>query len=91
MEKKSVLKGPAIVVADRGYVYVGEITVEDDFCIVEKAMNIRRWGTMAGLGQLSKSGPQPETVLDDYGTVRIPMRAVISIIDTEALKWPSLR
>ena len=91
MEKKSVLRGAAIVVADRGFVYVGNITIEEDFCLVERAHNIRRWGTDKGLGQLALRGPQENTILDECGTVRIPLRAVINILDTEAEKWPSLK
>lgn len=91
MEKKSVLKGVAIVVADRGFVYVGRVEVDEDFCVVEQAKNIRKFGTERGLGQLALEGPQENTVLDEVGIVRIPMRAVISIIDTEAAKWPYLK
>lgn len=88
MQKKEVLSGFGIVVADRGFVYVGDIDAGKQFCVIENARNIRKWGTSRGLGQLALEGPQPETVLDDAGTVRIPARAVISIIDSEASKWP---
>ena len=64
-----------IVVADRGFVYVGRA-----------AKNIRKWGTTKGLGELV-SGPLNSTVLDGVGTVRIPLRAIISIIDVEQSKW----
>lgn len=89
MEKKEVLSGYAIVVADRGFVYVGACECTDAWCVVSNARNIRRWGTTKGLGELALGGPLSETVLDDVGTVRIPMRAVISLIDTEAAKWIS--
>jgi hypothetical protein len=91
MEKKEILAGTAIVVADRGFVYVGNVKSDGQFCVVENAHNIRRWGTSRGLGELALEGPKEGTNLDPVGTVRIPARAVISIIDTEAAKWPCLK
>ena len=86
MDHKCVLKGLAIVVLDRGFVYVGNVTVDDDWCLIENAKNIRVWGTTQGLGELVK-GPTSSTKLDAVGIVRAPMRAVISIIDVEGNKW----
>jgi len=88
MESKNILEGFAIVVADRGYVYVGDVRMDESFAVVSNARNIRRWGAERGLGQLALEGPTEETRLDSVGTVRIPTRAVISIIDTEARLWP---
>ena len=87
MEKKEVLSGYAIVVLDRGFVYVGTAEVDSDWCIITNARNIRAWGTTQGLGELATNGPTESTKLDIIGTVRAPMRAVISIIDTEESKW----
>ena len=78
-----------IVVADRGFVYVGCVKQDADFVTLTNARNIRVWGTTAGLGELV-SGPTKSTKLDLVGTVSIPMRAVISIIDTEQGKWKSV-
>ena len=87
MERKCVLTGMAIVVLDRNFVYVGDVTVEGEWCIIANAKNIRYWGTTNGLGQLAQGGPTDKTKLDVVGTVRAPMRAVIHIIDTESAKW----
>lgn len=86
METKCVLQGTAIVVLDRGFVYVGKVTVDKDWCLIEGAKNIRVWGTTKGLGELV-NGPTKETKLDAVGNVRAPMRAVISIIDAKEEKW----
>lgn len=86
MEHKCVLTGLAIVVLDRGFVYVGKVTVEDDWCKIERAKNIRVWGTTNGLGELV-NGPTKNTRLDSVGNVRAPIRAVISIIDVKDEKW----
>ncbi len=78
-----------IVVLDRGFVYVGAVKVEGDFVVIRNAKNIRIWGTTKGLGELV-SGPLPKTALDPTGTVRAPLRALISLIDVEQGKWNGL-
>ena len=87
MLQKQVLTGFAVVVLDRGFVYVGNVECDSDWCVIENAHNIRIWGTTKGLGELVRCGPTPETALDAVGTVRAPTRAVISVIDSEADKW----
>lgn len=87
MEKKTVTQGFAIVVVDRGFVYVGDVEHDGDWCVVRNARNIREWGTDKGLGQLALDGPRPNTLLDDVGTVRVPAHALISLIDTERSEW----
>ena len=78
-----------IVVADRGFVYIGKLPAVEqtsDFTVIRCAHNIRIWGTTKGLGELV-NGPTSKTVLDRVGTVRVPNRAVISLIDVEQAKW----
>lgn len=66
-----------IVAAEGGWVFVGDCTDEADGSVtIRHAKNIRRWGTTAGLGQLV-TGPTSDTVLDEYGTVRL--RPIITI------------
>ena len=89
MEKKTTLRGFGIVVLDRGFVYVGDVVIDDYWCVISDARNIRYWGTERGLGQLALEGPTPKTKLDIVGVVRAPMRAVISVIDSEESKWKS--
>jgi hypothetical protein len=78
-----------IVVLDRGFVYVGAVKMDGDFVVICNAKNIRVWGTTKGLGELV-SGPLSGTKLDRVGTVRAPMRALISLIDVEQGKWSGL-
>lgn len=87
METRQVLKGFAIAVLDRGFVYVGDCEHDGEWLTITSARNIRYWGTERGLGQLALEGPTDKTKLDAVGTVRVPARAVISLIDTEAAKW----
>lgn len=79
-----------IVIAQRGWVFVGEVERSGDDVIITNAKCIRRWGTTSGLGQLAANGPQKATVLDDMGTVRLHQLAVVASIDCdEARKWPA--
>lgn len=75
-----------IVVAQRGFVFVGRVRREDHHVVLRDAKNLRRWGTKKGLGELW-SGPKPETVLDEAGTVRIHPLMVIAEIDVDEKPW----
>lgn len=77
MEGTTEVKANHIVVLDRGFVYVGQVREEGDKVVIENARNVRRWGTDKGLGQLALEGPQPNTQLDNCGTVIASKRAVI--------------
>lgn len=81
----------AIVVVQAGFVYVGAWSMEKDnhnglWYVLRDAYNIRAWGTTEGLGQLV-NGPLADTKLDKCGTVRIPMQAVLSVIDIDDARW----
>jgi hypothetical protein len=59
-----------IIVADRGWIFVGRcITNSDGTVTITDAKNLRRWGTSKGLGELV-NGPLSGTIADPYGTVR---------------------
>ena len=75
-----------IVALDRGFVYVGHVEVSADWVTITRAQNIRSWGTTKGLGEL-RDGPLPNTKLDNVGTVKAPLRALISLIDVEQKAW----
>lgn len=80
-----------IIVADRGWVFVGATTVGADGSLsISNAKCIRRWGTddkRSGLGYLALNGPTEKTKLDCSGTVRIPAHSVVATLDTDAGKW----
>lgn len=86
-QNAAAIDGKQIVVLDRGFVYVGDVRQAGDFIVIENAKNVRRWGTTKGLGELAANGPLPNTKLDDAGTVRAPLRALISLIACEASAW----
>ena len=66
-----------IVVAQSGWVFVGEYSEEPGKIVLANAHNIRRWGTTKGLGEIALKGPTPETVLDPYGVVHLHISAVL--------------
>jgi hypothetical protein len=83
-------KGPIkICVLDRGWVYVGHTEMDENFLTITNAKNIRAWGTTKGIGELV-NGPLPNTRLDFTGTVKVPARAIISLIDVEQGKWSAI-
>jgi hypothetical protein len=68
-----------IIIADRGWIFVGNcVTNSDGTVTITNAMNIRKWGTTKGLGELS-TGPKSGTVADPYGTVRCTPIAEIGV------------
>lgn len=68
-----------IIVAVRGWVFVGNCTDNEDGSVtIKNAKNIRRWGTTKGLGELA-NGPTKDTVADDYGTVRTTAIVTIAV------------
>lgn len=76
-----------IVIAQRGWVFVGTVERSGDDVTITDASCIRRWGTTKGLGELAKNGPQSNTVLDPMGTVRLHSLAVVASLDCEEEKW----
>lgn len=76
-----------IVVLDRGFVYVGDLTRDGSDYTLKNARNIRRWGTDKGLGQLVLEGPQRSTELDECGTVQFPEKSLISVHPTNIDLW----
>ena len=89
VRKTDIPAGPPtdklIVVADRGWVFIGDAVKEGDNSLtLTNAKVIRRWGTDAarpGLGWLAANGPTENTKLEDSGTVRVPSRSVVSTFD----------
>ena len=83
------MKKYAIVVLERGFVYVGHLDTDPitKLNLLSDAKNIRKWGTDKGLGQLVVNGPTKNTMLDPCGTVLIPDRSIISIHPTDEKLW----
>lgn len=76
-----------IAVITSGFVYVGNVAIQDGVAVIRNALNIRRWGTTNGLGEIAIGGPTKSTILDKSGTVRVPYHSLIMLIDCEAAPW----
>ena len=68
-----------IVIADRGFVWVGKVYDRGNCLQIDNCRNVRIWGTKKGLGEL-RDGPTESTKTDECGTVVVPMKAVIGLI-----------
>jgi len=75
-----------IVVAQRGFVFVGWMKREEEGVVVRRAKTIRRWGTTKGLGELF-DGPRSGTLLDEAGTVRLHPLQIIYTLDVDQTAW----
>lgn len=76
-----------IVIAQRGWVFVGKVSTPNEHeIVIENARVIRRWGTTNGLGQIAINGPTPNTVMDDYGTVTLHPLAIVARVNCSD-KW----
>ena len=76
-----------IIIADRGWVYVGKVSRDGDQVVIADCYNVRRWGTTNGLGELALNGPTGESHLDHYGTVRLHVLASLGSVECDGAKW----
>jgi hypothetical protein len=75
-----------VVIAQQGWIFVGEASTEGDHLVLTDAAVLERWGTTEGLGQLAH-GPLPGTRLRPLpGRVRVHHLAVVA--DLEFPEWP---
>lgn len=74
-----------IIVADKGFVFIGHILETDGpEVVIANTQNLRRWGTTKGLGELV-DGPTEKTEYDAWGTViTVP---IIRVEVPESSKW----
>ena len=75
-----------IVIAQRGWVFVGRYSVDGDHVVLDQAKIVRKWGTTKGLGELA-AGPLSSTVLDPAGRVELHQLAVVATIAADADQW----
>lgn len=76
-----------IVVLQRGWVVVGQVSQTGDELTITDASVIRTWGTTKGLGELALNGPLSGTKLDPCGTVRAHIAAVVFQMESDGAKW----
>ena len=76
-----------IIVLQRGWVIVGDVTRDGDYLIVTNCAVIRIWGTTNGLGELALNGPTAKTKLDPCGDNTIHVLTSIMVMDVNPEKW----
>lgn len=79
--------GKQIVILQRGWVFIGDLTRVGNECTLENAAVIRNWGTTKGLGEIAESGPTTNTVLDPCPTVRFHYLTMVAQIECEVSRW----
>lgn len=72
--------GLCILAADRGWVFVGQVTEQGDNFLLRDSRTVIRWGTTKGLEELAEKGPLTNTRLGDAATLRIVPRAAVKFI-----------
>lgn len=76
-----VIGDKRIIVADRGWVFVGSCEDHSDGTVtIRNAQNIRNWGTTKGLGELVNGPIANKTKYDSYGIVRCLPIVQINIV-----------
>ena len=71
-----------IIVADRGWVFVGDCEDHEDGSVtIRNTQNIRQWGTTKGLGELLTGPVAGKTKYDPYGVVRCIPIVQINVVN----------
>jgi hypothetical protein len=79
--------GPiAIVVIERGFVYVGAVETTPEGAIIRNARSLIRWGSSQHLGELV-NGPLENTKLGARCTVRVRQNQIIHVIEVNQDAW----
>ena len=88
-KKNSSGLGRHIVILQRGWVVVGDLTKKGPMYYMKKGAVIRSWGTSEGLGELALKGPLSGTRLDKIsdGTWFHEL-TVIGAMPCQTNNWP---
>lgn len=76
-----------ILVLQRGWVVVGDVSKDGEEFTIRNASVIRQWGTARGLGEIATGGPTSKTVLDPCPDIRCHELTVVLRMDCEASEW----
>tara|TARA_R110000822_G_scaffold261308_1_gene385966 strand:- start:10 stop:336 length:327 start_codon:yes stop_codon:yes gene_type:complete len=76
-----------IVVLNRGWIVVGNVSESGDKTVIQNAAVIRRWGTANGLGELAMKGKLPDTILDACPDITTDTSNVVFLMNCEQSKW----
>ena len=82
--------GPRIVILQRGWIIVGNVTKRGAMFTVTEARVIRNWGTTNGIGEIALNGPTASTKLDKCGTVTFHEHNEVAQIECQGDKWKAV-
>ena len=75
--------GKNIVILQRGWIIIGNLTKKDEEFTLTDGNVIRIWGTTKGLGEIAKEGKKKDTVLDPIPETKFHELTVIAILKCE--------
>jgi hypothetical protein len=79
-----------IVILQRGWVYIGRFTRNENLCQLKNAYCIRTWGTTKGLQELV-NGATSKTILDKCdGVVEFDWLTVVHTIEVNESAWKQI-
>jgi hypothetical protein len=78
-----------IIIGQRGWVWIGRVTVEGDQLTIHGACCIRQWGTTKGLAELC-AGPTSKTVLDIPCSLKVGTVNVLGRLSASESGWSKL-
>ena len=76
-----------IVVLDRGWILVGNVSKSGDYINISDASVIRRWGTKSGIGELAEKGPLQNTKLDPCPPCQVHKLSVVLLMNCNEGSW----
>jgi len=76
-----------LVIVDNGFVYVGNIAVDNDLVVITNGANVRKAETTRGFGELAMEGPNKGTTLDPCPIVLVPVGRVCHYMRCDSAKW----
>jgi len=76
-----------IIVAQRGWVIVGDVSEEGEYLHINNCSVIRNWGTTNGLGEIASGGPTSKTKLDSCPMVTVHKLSTVLQMNVDESKW----
>ena len=76
-----------IVVLQRGWVVIGDVSKTDNEVTVKNCSIIRIWGTSNGLGEIAENGATSKTKLDKCPDIIVHPLSVVLYMNVSMDKW----
>jgi len=76
-----------IVVLQRGWIVIGNVSKTDIEVTIKNCSVIRVWGTSSGLGEIAENGPTNKTKLDKCPDIIVHPLSVVLYMNVNTEKW----